>query len=135
MEVELSQYDPPSPIPDYSAHSHCHSCDVPGQLTKRTDASGKVVLRDVYISTAIMREFLAYARSNTRKGIETCADLAAVLDVKHDCFVINTMVITKQKGSSDQVERLNEEELIPIFFDPDREQPLYQMGWIHSHPT
>ena len=58
-----------------------------------------------------------------------------MLDVKHDCFVINTMIITKQKGSSDQVERLNEEELIPIFFDPDRESPLYQMGWIHSHPT
>ena len=46
-------------------------------------------------------------------------------------FVISTLIIPKQEGTSDTVQALNEEEI----FDVQDKRALYPLGWIHTHPT
>lgn len=72
-----------------------------------------------------------YASSNTRSGIESCGILAGSLREKQGVFVISTLIIPKQEGTSDTVQALNEEEI----FDVQDKRSLYPLGWIHTHPT
>lgn len=72
-----------------------------------------------------------YATSNTRSGIESCGILAGSLREKQGVFVISTLIIPKQEGTSDTVQALNEEEI----FDVQDKRALYPLGWIHTHPT
>lgn len=72
-----------------------------------------------------------YATSNTRAGIESCGILAGSLREKQGVFVISTLIIPKQEGTSDTVQALNEEEI----FDVQDKRALYPLGWIHTHPT
>ncbi|EIE22119.1 Mov34-domain-containing protein [Coccomyxa subellipsoidea C-169] len=86
-------------------------------------------IREVQVSMALMDEFLKYAASNTRRGVESCGILAGVLDEKNGCFQISTLIIPKQEGTSDTA--LNEEEI----FEAQDSRSLYPLGWIHTHPT
>ncbi|KAL3139530.1 hypothetical protein ABBQ38_003853 [Trebouxia sp. C0009 RCD-2024] len=88
-------------------------------------------IREVHISAALMEEFLRYATSNTRAGIESCGILAGSLREKQGVFVISTLIIPNQEGTSDTVQALNEEEI----FDVQDKRALYPLGWIHTHPT
>lgn len=88
-------------------------------------------IREVHVSAALMEEFLRYATSNTRSGIESCGILAGSLREKQGVFVISTLIIPKQEGTSDTVQALNEEEI----FDVQDKRALYPLGWIHTHPT
>uniref|UniRef100_A0A6S8I4E8 MPN domain-containing protein n=1 Tax=Dunaliella tertiolecta TaxID=3047 RepID=A0A6S8I4E8_DUNTE len=88
-------------------------------------------LRDVHVSIALMEEFLAYARSNTAKGIESCGILAGQLSANDSLFTITTLIIPKQEGTTDTVTALNEEEVFDVQFSRE----LYPLGWIHTHPT
>lgn len=72
-----------------------------------------------------------YSTSNTRSGIESCGILAGILREKQGVFVISTLIIPKQEGTSDTVQALNEEEI----FDVQDKRALYPLGWIHTHPT
>ena len=72
-----------------------------------------------------------YSTSNTRSGIESCGILAGSLREKSGVFVISTLIIPKQEGTSDTVQALNEEEI----FDVQDKRALYPLGWIHTHPT
>ena len=72
-----------------------------------------------------------YARSNTRRGVESCGILAGLLDTKRGLFSITTLIVPKQEGTSDTVQALAEEEI----FDVQDKRGLYPMGWIHTHPT
>ena len=72
-----------------------------------------------------------YSTSNTRSGIESCGILAGSLQEKQGVFVISTLIIPKQEGTSDTVQALNEEEI----FDAQDKRALYPLGWIHTHPT
>lgn len=72
-----------------------------------------------------------YSTSNTRSGIESCGILAGSLREKQGIFVISTLIIPKQEGTSDTVQALNEEEI----FDVQDKRALYPLGWIHTHPT
>lgn len=72
-----------------------------------------------------------YATSNTRSGIESCGILAGSLREKQGVFVISTLIIPKQEGTTDTVQALNEEEI----FDVQDKRALYPLGWIHTHPT
>lgn len=97
----------------------------PKELTKRA------ALRDVHISVAMMEEFLRFAASNTARGIETCGILAARLAANDSVFTVSTLIIPKQKGTSDTVEMLSEEDVLMVHL----EKELYPLGWIHTHPT
>ncbi|DBB07642.1 hypothetical protein WJX82_002350 [Trebouxia sp. C0006] len=88
-------------------------------------------IREVHVSAALMEEFLRYSTSNTRSGIESCGILAGSLREKQGVFVISTLIIPKQEGTSDTVQALNEEEI----FDVQDKRALYPLGWIHTHPT
>ena len=43
----------------------------------------------------------------------------------------STLIIPKQKGTSDTVEMLSEEDVLTVHL----EKELYPLGWIHTHPT
>eukprot|EP01025_Chloroclados_australasicus_P001032 TRINITY_DN10323_c0_g1_i4.p1 TRINITY_DN10323_c0_g1~~TRINITY_DN10323_c0_g1_i4.p1 ORF type:complete len:510 (+),score=65.33 TRINITY_DN10323_c0_g1_i4:175-1704(+) len=88
-------------------------------------------LRNIEISNNLIQDFLDLAIANTRKGIETCALLAGKLKTKDNVFVVNALLVPKQKGSTDQVEMLQEEEYLGEMIERD----LYPLGWIHTHPT
>ncbi|GAX80355.1 hypothetical protein CEUSTIGMA_g7794.t1 [Chlamydomonas eustigma] len=97
----------------------------PKELVKRA------ALRDVHVSVALMDEFLKFAIQNTSRGIETCGILAGSLSGNDSIFTINTLIIPKQKGTSDTVEMLGEEDVLMVHL----EKELYPLGWIHTHPT
>ncbi|KAL6754324.1 JAB1/Mov34/MPN/PAD-1 ubiquitin protease-domain-containing protein [Haematococcus lacustris] len=95
------------------------------------EVSKRAQLRDVHVSVALMEEFLAYARANTSRGIESCGILAGQLSANDSMFTITTLIIPKQQGTSDTVQALNEEEIFEVQFAEE----LYPLGWIHTHPT
>uniref|UniRef100_A0A7S0R6C5 MPN domain-containing protein n=1 Tax=Chlamydomonas leiostraca TaxID=1034604 RepID=A0A7S0R6C5_9CHLO len=113
---------PPPPPPQPQAQSGPSG---PKELVKRQG------LRDVHVSVALMEEFLAYARANTSRGIESCGILAGRLSANDSIFTITTLIIPKQTGTTDTVAALNEEEIFEVQFS----QELYPLGWIHTHPT
>eukprot|EP01023_Acetabularia_acetabulum_P066322 TRINITY_DN8944_c0_g1_i1.p1 TRINITY_DN8944_c0_g1~~TRINITY_DN8944_c0_g1_i1.p1 ORF type:complete len:548 (-),score=86.01 TRINITY_DN8944_c0_g1_i1:393-1949(-) len=88
-------------------------------------------LRNIEISNNLIQDFLDLAIANTRRGIESCALLAGKLKTKENVFFVNTLLVPKQKGSTDQVEMLQEEEYMMEMIEKD----LYPLGWIHTHPT
>ncbi|KAK9823292.1 hypothetical protein WJX72_001654 [[Myrmecia] bisecta] len=98
----------------------------PGAIAKQGQG-----IREVHVSVSLMEEFMRYAISNTKRGIESCGILAGVLDTSEGLFRISTLIIPKQEGTSDTVQALNEEEI----FDVQDKRSLYPLGWIHTHPT
>uniref|UniRef100_A0A7S0UP90 MPN domain-containing protein n=1 Tax=Polytomella parva TaxID=51329 RepID=A0A7S0UP90_9CHLO len=114
---------PPPPPPPPSVMSNG-----PAELTTRLD-NGR--LREIHVSKGLLDEFLYLARVNTGRNIESCGILAGRLVVEADVFEISTLIIPKQKGTSDTVQALNEEEI----FEAQFERGLYPLGWIHTHPT
>ncbi|CAK0788001.1 hypothetical protein CVIRNUC_011223 [Coccomyxa viridis] len=135
QEVQVQHLPPPQRAPEPGeVCSHDNAVEVVPPLG--TDQPGapapeKRGIRDVQVSMALMDEFLKYAASNTRRGVESCGILAGVLDEKNACFQICTLIIPKQEGTSDTVQALNEEEI----FDVQDKRSLYPLGWIHTHPT
>ena len=55
--------------------------------------------------------------ANTQRNIETIGLLGGSLSADGSAFDINTLIIPKQKGETDRVEMLREEELWDIFFE------------------
>nr|XP_029152849.1 AMSH-like ubiquitin thioesterase 1 isoform X2 [Arachis hypogaea] len=62
----------------------------------------------LHISTAMMETFMKFAKSNTKKNLETCGILAGLL-----------------------CQATNEEEI----FEAQDKRSLFPLGWIHTHPT
>ncbi|KAK9809287.1 hypothetical protein WJX73_001146 [Symbiochloris irregularis] len=103
-----------------------------------TDALGGVSkqrheVREVHISLALIEDFMKHAISNTQRNIETCGILGGTLDAKRGLFNLNLLVVPKQKGTTDMVEMLNEEEILDAF--DSRTPHHYPLGWIHTHPA
>lgn len=46
-------------------------------------------------------------------------------------FTISTLVVPKQEATSDSCSTINEEEI----FEAQDARGLFQLGWIHTHPT
>ncbi|XP_058193186.1 AMSH-like ubiquitin thioesterase 2 isoform X7 [Rhododendron vialii] len=87
------------------------------------------VLKDVHISARLMDDFLALARDNTDKDLETCGVLGAFL--RGGIFHVTTLIIPKQESTSSSCQALYEEEIFSI----QHEQSLFPVGWIHTHPS
>ncbi|KAG8370493.1 hypothetical protein BUALT_Bualt14G0122500 [Buddleja alternifolia] len=85
--------------------------------------------QDLHIPVKMMEDFLRLARENTRKNLETCGVLAGSL--RNRVFHITALIIPKQESTSDSCQTLNEEEL----FEVQDKRSLFQLGWIHTHPT
>lgn len=69
-------------------------------------------IRDVHLSLELLKTFLNLAKSNTTKSIETCGILAGTLDATQNVFKISNLLLPTQKGTTDQVEMINEEALL-----------------------
>jgi STAM-binding protein len=50
---------------------------------------------------------------------------------KKGTFYVSTLIIPKQEATSDSCQTLNEEEI----FDSQDKRGLFQLGWIHTHPS
>uniref|UniRef100_A0A6M2DT24 Putative smad6 n=1 Tax=Xenopsylla cheopis TaxID=163159 RepID=A0A6M2DT24_XENCH len=98
---------------------------------KPTDTGGLLggSLRSVLVPSGLMDKFLALARSNTDKNIETCGILAGQLS--RNKFAISHVILPKQCGTSDSCTTMNEEEI----FDFQDQHGLITLGWIHTHPS
>ena len=82
-------------------------------------------LRSVYIPDDLIAKFLSAAQANTNKNIETCGFLAGKLS--KNTFVIESVIIPKQSGTSDTCNTTHEHEL----FDTIDSLNLITLGWIH----
>uniref|UniRef100_A0A0A9DDV3 Mov34/MPN/PAD-1 family protein n=1 Tax=Arundo donax TaxID=35708 RepID=A0A0A9DDV3_ARUDO len=72
-----------------------------------------------------MECFLRVAEANTVKNLETCGILAGTL--KKRTFYVTTLIIPKQKSTSDSCQATNEEEI----FEIQDKGSLLSLGWIH----
>jgi len=88
-------------------------------------------LRDVIFYGEMLNKFMELASRNTAKNVETCAFLCGILNAHENKFIITTLVIPKQSGSSDTCQALDEEST----FAYQDSQSLLTLGWIHTHPA
>jgi len=88
-------------------------------------------LRNVVFYGEMLNKFMEMAHRNTAKNIETCGFLCGTLNAHENKFIITTLIIPKQTGSSDTCQALDEES---IFAFQDS-QNLLTLGWIHTHPA
>jgi proteasome lid subunit RPN8/RPN11 len=87
-------------------------------------------LRRMVVPLSLISTFLKLSSQNTSNGIETCGILGAIS--QNGFLVVNILVIPKQRGTSDNTEMINEEDLVQIF---GGKRGIIQAGWIHTHPT
>ncbi|KAF3334547.1 AMSH-like ubiquitin thioesterase 3 isoform X1 [Carex littledalei] len=85
--------------------------------------------QDLHVPVKLMECFLRVAEANTTKNLETCGILGGSL--KNRTFFVSTLIIPKQKATSDSCTATNEEEL----FEVQDKNSLFTLGWIHTHPT
>uniref|UniRef100_A0A7I4FQ00 MPN domain-containing protein n=1 Tax=Physcomitrium patens TaxID=3218 RepID=A0A7I4FQ00_PHYPA len=83
----------------------------------------------LHISTKMLNEFMRLSKANTTRNLETCGVLAGSL--KKGVFYVCTLIVPKQEATSDSCQTINEEEI----FDAQDKRSLFQLGWIHTHPT
>ncbi|TFK52858.1 Mov34-domain-containing protein [Heliocybe sulcata] len=101
------------------------------RITKAdSQADGSVgELKTVNLPRDCLPRFLSIAAANTARNRETCGLLLGK-DKGHK-FVVSTMLIPKQRATSDTC-TMEEEELVLAF---QEERNLITLGWIHTHPT
>ncbi|KAJ1277704.1 hypothetical protein BS78_04G024000 [Paspalum vaginatum] len=97
----------------------------PGLATSETECR----YQNLHVPVALMDCFLRVAEANTAISLETCGILAGTL--KRTTFYVTTLIIPKQKSTSDSCQATNEEEI----FEVQDKGSLLSLGWIHTHPT
>ncbi|KAL9260204.1 AMSH-like ubiquitin thioesterase 1-like protein [Drosera capensis] len=125
----------PSPLPILAEVQNLVT-EVPSQVTELQDfkdhslhLSSPESPMDLHISTSMMDAFMRLAKSNTAKNLETCGILAGSL--KNRVFYITALIIPKQESTANSCQATNEEEI----FEAQDKRSLFQLGWIHTHPT
>ncbi|KAF0900784.1 hypothetical protein E2562_035245 [Oryza meyeriana var. granulata] len=92
-----------------------------------TSSTGRY--QNLHVPVTLMECFLRVAEANTANNLETCGILAGTL--KKRTFYVTTLIIPKQKSTSDSCQATNEEEI----FEVQDKGSLFTLGWIHTHPT
>lgn len=100
-----------------------------GLKPKNNNEVNNYNLRSVYVPSDLTDKFLEAAWANTDKNIETCGFLAGKLE--NNKFIVSTLIIPKQTGTSDTCNTIHEHEL----FDTIDSLNLITLGWIHTHPS
>ncbi|CAO2190461.1 unnamed protein product [Urochloa humidicola] len=134
LEAEFSQLNirQPSP-PPVLAQVHSERGPIPPSRVAdprpglATSDTGRY--QNLHVPVALMECFLRVAEANTAKNLETCGILAGTL--KKRTFYVTTLIIPKQKSTSDSCQATNEEEI----FEVQDKSSLLSLGWIHTHPT
>ncbi|XP_022682865.1 AMSH-like ubiquitin thioesterase 3 isoform X1 [Setaria italica] len=134
LEAEFSQLNirQPSPFP---VLAQVHSERGPIPPSRVADPRPGLAISDtgcyqnLHVPVALMECFLRVAEANTTKNLETCGILAGSL--KKRTFYVTTLIIPKQKSTSDSCQATNEEEI----FEVQDKGSLLSLGWIHVSPT
>ncbi|KAL6627904.1 hypothetical protein ACP70R_031630 [Stipagrostis hirtigluma subsp. patula] len=134
LEAEFSQLNirQPSP-PPVLAQVHPERGPIPPSRVAdprpglATSDTGRY--QNLHVPVALMECFLRVAEANTARNLETCGILAGIL--KKRTFYVTTLIIPKQKSTSDSCQATNEEEI----FEIQDKGSLLSLGWIHTHPT
>ncbi|KAJ2078862.1 hypothetical protein H4R24_004178 [Coemansia sp. RSA 988] len=92
---------------------------------------GGARMRPIQVPEGIFEEFIDIASNNTRKNLETCGVLCGRQVPGQDALIMTTLIIPKQRATSDTCTTEHEEELFAEQMDRD----LITLGWIHTHPT
>ncbi|ONM31987.1 AMSH-like ubiquitin thioesterase 3 [Zea mays] len=131
LEEELFQLNikQPSPPPVLAEVQRPISPSRVADPTPGLPTSGTARFQNLHVPIKLMECFLRVAESNTKRSLETCGVLAGTL--KNRTFYVTTLIIPKQKSTSDTCEATNEEEL----FEVQDTYSLFTLGWIHTHPT
>jgi hypothetical protein len=96
----------------------------PGALDSNQRICAFILFNKMLIPSSSLVPFLD-------RGIETCGILSAHLSANDSVFTVSTLIIPKQRGTSDTVEMLSEEDMLTVHL----ERELYPLGWIHTHPS
>ncbi|CAO2203435.1 unnamed protein product [Urochloa humidicola] len=131
LEEELFQLNvkQPSPPPVLAEVQRPISPSRVADPTPGLPTSGTARFQNLHVPIKLMECFLRVAESNTKRSLETCGVLAGTL--KKRTFYVTTLIIPKQKSTSNTCEATNEEEL----FEVQDMGSLFTLGWIHTHPT
>ncbi|KAF8661697.1 hypothetical protein HU200_056645 [Digitaria exilis] len=131
LEEELFQLNikQPSPPPVLAEIQRPISPSSVADPTPGLPTSGTARFQNLHVPIKLMECFLRVAESNTKRSLETCGVLAGTL--KKRTFYVTTLIIPKQKSTSNTCEATNEEEL----FEVQDTCSLFTLGWIHTHPT
>ncbi|CAO2173770.1 unnamed protein product [Urochloa humidicola] len=131
LEEELFQLNikQPSPPPVLAEVQRPISPSSVADPTPGLPTSGTSRFQNLHVPIKLMECFLRVAESNTKRSLETCGVLAGTL--KKRTFHVTTLIIPKQKSTSNTCEATNEEEL----FEVQDMGSLFTLGWIHTHPT
>ncbi|KAK5662214.1 hypothetical protein OQA88_8119 [Cercophora sp. LCS_1] len=86
-------------------------------------------IRPVFLPATLRTKFLQLAADNTRRKVEMCGLLCGTT-VNGGIFV-TTLLIPEQICTPDTCETQNEEATLEYCVAND----IYQIGWIHTHPT
>ncbi|KAK3164318.1 hypothetical protein QOZ80_1AG0015920 [Eleusine coracana subsp. coracana] len=131
LEEELSQLNvkQPSPPPVLAEIQRPISPSRVADPTPEIPSSEIGRFQNLHVPVKLMECFLRVAEANTRRSLETCGVLAGTL--KKRTFYVTTLIIPKQKSTSNTCEATNEEEL----FEVQDMGSLFTLGWIHTHPT
>ncbi|KAJ2715501.1 hypothetical protein H4R19_001170 [Coemansia spiralis] len=92
---------------------------------------GGVRLQTIQLPEGIFEEFMDIAHANTQANLETCAVLCGKQVPGQQTLVMTTLILPKQRATSDTCTTEREEELFAEQMDRD----LITLGWIHTHPS
>ncbi|KXN82912.1 hypothetical protein AN958_02050 [Leucoagaricus sp. SymC.cos] len=87
-------------------------------------------LKTVILPRETLPRFLAIAKVNTSMNRETCGLLLGRERWKTE-YVVTTLLIPKQRGTSDMCSMEGEEQVLSF----TEERSLITLGWIHTHPS
>ncbi|KAJ2808806.1 hypothetical protein H4R20_000626 [Coemansia guatemalensis] len=92
---------------------------------------GGARMRPIQVPEGIFEEFIDIASDNTRANLETCGVLCGRQVPGQDALIMTTLILPKQRATSDTCTTEHEEELFAEQMDRD----LITLGWIHTHPS
>ncbi|KKA30849.1 hypothetical protein TD95_000731 [Thielaviopsis punctulata] len=86
-------------------------------------------LRPMFLPAGLRKAFVALARSNTERRVETCGMLCGA--PQNGALYIHELLVPQQVGTADTCETVNE----LAIFEHLEKHSLVCYGWIHTHPT
>lgn len=128
-QLNIRQPSPPPVMAQVHPQHRAISTSTVADLGPGIASSSTGRYQNLHVPVTLMECFLRVAEANTANNLETCGILAGTL--KKRTFYVTTLVIPKQRSTSDSCQATNEEEI----FEVQDKGSLFTLGWIHTHPT
>ncbi|XP_052168748.1 AMSH-like ubiquitin thioesterase 3 [Oryza glaberrima] len=128
-QLNIRQPSPPPVMAQVHPQHRAISTSTVADLGPGIASSSTGRYQNLHVPVTLMECFLRVAEANTANNLETCGILAGTL--KKRTFYVTTLIIPKQRSTSDSCQATNEEEI----FEVQDKGSLFTLGWIHTHPT